>query len=821
MLDGFDEIDSRGRKSVIQLIKAITENESVRIYVATRPHTVDELQLELSQLAFFLAPFNEEDQIKCLVNFWENKIPNLQDEENKKLKDYAKTLARKVNMTEDDRDLIGIPLQCRVVAECFLQQAKREVKQSTEEEEEDQMHFDLAGLYERLMQTKRRVFLEEKLKLGRVGSETTTNPTKNADDAILQLCLAETLKNIQRHLLKLAIETIFHRREDVDIFWPCPPLLYQSDADGEDERERLDKLSISYGLTDRNGQGKMEFLHRTYAEYLVADYIYQGFLPDEKLHNKLLEEESTRDFIKKVIFKKENRHGMLDVQKECEGVVTFLNSKLRRLVESEKWRDLVNKCSNSKEFIPNRLQKIVVPTYFVSDDLCKVAESGKWNIFIFICDCLDATFHKIKVREVIIDYLNNDIYHCTNFVATKRCFQYFDDPNPNPTEIKNILSFIFGRKFYLILWQRRRWQEDKEILRLYFQFLKKYRKFMEIYLRPEDKTLDLLNLGEEFFATCSDDSETREICIDLLSIYEREEFSLARLDQETKYFWPAELINGFGMENMLTALRDVGRNETLKGMSQLVFAWRPDVYKRIYQPIRPTIDDVSTDIQSLTTRDSLGLTILHRAAFYGETQVVMRILETFRQNLDDKQVMDLNTPDDNKLTQLLIVASIGRHEETCRLLLKFLKEVHENQFARELTTDRYMFIKESLKAMRKYERVNSIKFFLKCVKEGFGQTYLIGLCEDLRQSIFPDRYEHNTYFHTFIEPLLNIIFLEDTSDLNESYNFLSKLFLSEQRAFHKNRIKQIDPEIICGMLDSLGDGLFNWIRRFVDSEARN
>ena len=153
MLDGFDEIDSRGRKSVIQLIKAITENESVRIYVATRPHTVDELQLELSQLAFFLAPFNEEDQIKCLVNFWENKIPNLQDEENKKLKDYAKTLARKVNMTEDDRDLIGIPLQCRVVAECFLQQAKREVKQSTEEEEEDQMHFDLAGLYERLMQT--------------------------------------------------------------------------------------------------------------------------------------------------------------------------------------------------------------------------------------------------------------------------------------------------------------------------------------------------------------------------------------------------------------------------------------------------------------------------------------------------------------------------------------------------------------------------------------------------------------------------------------------------------------------------------------------
>ena len=153
MLDGFDEIDSRGRKSVIQLIKAITKNESVRIYVATRPHTVDELQLELSQLAFFLAPFNEEDQIKCLVNFWKNKIPNLHNEEKKKLKDYAKTLARKVNMTEDDRDLIGIPLQCRVVAECFLQQAKREVKQSTEEEEEDQMHFDLAGLYERLMQT--------------------------------------------------------------------------------------------------------------------------------------------------------------------------------------------------------------------------------------------------------------------------------------------------------------------------------------------------------------------------------------------------------------------------------------------------------------------------------------------------------------------------------------------------------------------------------------------------------------------------------------------------------------------------------------------
>ena len=155
MLDGFDEIEGQCRQSVIELIKAVTTNKPVRVYVTTRPHTAYELQLGLSQLVFTLDKLNEEDQIECMAKFWKEKIPESLDGE--RFDAYAKTLVTKVNasLNDSDRDFIGIPLQCRIVAECFLQEAIRRATQSTDSagggkddellhQEKEEIHFDLA-----------------------------------------------------------------------------------------------------------------------------------------------------------------------------------------------------------------------------------------------------------------------------------------------------------------------------------------------------------------------------------------------------------------------------------------------------------------------------------------------------------------------------------------------------------------------------------------------------------------------------------------------------------------------------------------------------
>ena len=210
---------------------------------------------------------------------------------------------------------------------------------------------------------------------------------------------------------------------------------------------------------------------------------------------------------------------------------------------------------------------------------------------------------------------------------------------------------------------------------------------------------------------------------------------------------------------------------------------------------------------------------MHRAAFYDETQVVERILETFRRKLNEEQVNHVfKITDDNKLT-LLSVGSIRRHEKTFRLLLKFLKDFQEDQLARKLTTDSYTFIKESLiKDGMKYEIVNSLEFILKCVKKEFGQTYLVTLC----QSIFSD---YTLGLHSLIELLVDIVFQYDISV--ESYTFLSEfLLISENQSnstqtFRFNYKKQIDPEIVRGMLESLGDDLFDWIRKFLERDVKN
>jgi hypothetical protein len=209
MFDGFDEINEQCQRGAIEWMKAISKNKSIRLYVTTRTHMSGELQFQLSQLAYSLENFTQKDQIDYLTSYWEKEL-NLSGNNNESLQQFAKSLVERVSVTLKDevQSFVGIPLQCRILAECFQSDVKESITSNCAEYDEDSRQsvrdkissfsgekFDLVKLYNLLMDTKRRVFREEKAKI------PSSIKNKIVTDAIYRL-----INDVESHLTKLAIK---------------------------------------------------------------------------------------------------------------------------------------------------------------------------------------------------------------------------------------------------------------------------------------------------------------------------------------------------------------------------------------------------------------------------------------------------------------------------------------------------------------------------------------------------------------------------------------------------------------------------------------
>ncbi|EFX78234.1 hypothetical protein DAPPUDRAFT_246627 [Daphnia pulex] len=347
MFDGFDEINELCQKGAIEWMKAISKNKSIRLYVTTRTHMSGDLQFQLSQLAYSLENFTEKDQIDYLTSYWIKEL-NLSGDNDESLQHFAKSLVERVSETlkDEEKSFIGIPLQCRILAECFQSNVKELITLNNEADGEESRQsvsdkisnllggekFDLVKLYNLLMETKRQVFREEKAKA------PSSIENKIVTDAINLL-----IKNVESHLTKLAIETIVEDERIVDVLWP-PPLIHQSNKGVVAEEKMIAMNSLSFGLTIESGENKTnatQFLHRTYAEFLFARYLYEGFLVDDERHNKLLENES----IQKLILNK-----ILSIE-QYDGVQVFFNCMLKELVDDDQeWRNRIIKRNLPERF---------------------------------------------------------------------------------------------------------------------------------------------------------------------------------------------------------------------------------------------------------------------------------------------------------------------------------------------------------------------------------------------------------------------------------------------------------------------------------------
>jgi hypothetical protein len=352
MLDGFDEISPSYKETVIALLQALRQTEVEQLWVTTRPHLREELEDELQQLSYTLEPFSEENQAECLTKFWSltdwfTEKDSVEKEEKKvMLQIYAKHLIKKLaqSISDKDKQFTGIPLQCRMLAEAFDEEVKT-FCQSAESVPQLPFKLNLIGLYERFMKRKYDISFEEKSKmlLTNVGAE-----------AVLKQFLTTI---IQDHQI-LALKTLFTEEQVA---------LLQINSQCTSTDDDLTRIGIVH-LSD---DGKLHFIHRTFAEYYVAKFLVNQL-------TKRFNTSQMQDLLLQKIF----------LEKDYRVIRDFIDG-------------LLSMCEPSQEVLKQYGNRISDLCGYGVKSLHQSALDGNANIIGFLLESLQAGKHTDTLNELL------------------------------------------------------------------------------------------------------------------------------------------------------------------------------------------------------------------------------------------------------------------------------------------------------------------------------------------------------------------------------------------------------------------------------------
>jgi ankyrin repeat protein len=243
MFDGFDEISPDYKNIVINLLKALMIYNTKQLWITTRPNMRIELEDNLQQFAYILEPFTEKNQIDFLTKYWMNKLDISNCES--RLEAYAKKLLINLKESINDRDFTGIPLQTRMLAEVY---------DFDELEDKLKIKPDLNDLYEKFLKKKFEINIKEKNKID------LTKP-QNKNEFKVKTKIYEDEHQI------LAVCTLFNETTYTELL-------------KEDEIKIKDTFIANFkegenniGVINKIIEDKPQFIHRTFAEYLVISFL--------------------------------------------------------------------------------------------------------------------------------------------------------------------------------------------------------------------------------------------------------------------------------------------------------------------------------------------------------------------------------------------------------------------------------------------------------------------------------------------------------------------------------------------------------------------
>jgi hypothetical protein len=222
-----------------------------------------ELEDNLQQLSYTLQPFSNVEQVEFLKKFWLQHL-DIEAKVHDRLQIYATALIKKLthSISDRDREFTGVPLQTRMLAEAFKEDF-RSFYESEKSQPELPHKLDLLGLYRRFIDSKYDIYYREKCK--------TPAGNMAADDQ-----QKSYFKCMQEQHQLLALEALFTEEHMTFLHF---------DHESTFSDEQLARIGIAL----RNSEGKPHFIHRTFAEYLVAEFLINHLTKKTKPHPQVQE----------------------------------------------------------------------------------------------------------------------------------------------------------------------------------------------------------------------------------------------------------------------------------------------------------------------------------------------------------------------------------------------------------------------------------------------------------------------------------------------------------------------------------------------------
>jgi hypothetical protein len=261
MFDGLDEINDY-KEQIIHLIDELNKNKKIKkILITTRNHLRQELEDHFKTFAFNLNNFNEEDQKNFLYKYWRSLNLKLHERATSaKLKQSAEDLITKIKsiLSKNTNDLIGIPLQTKMLADIYFVQIRNKQVSTA-----NIKISNLAELYNEFIETKIRIQYEEKLNF-----QIESDRDRFEDDK----------EKFYENHIKLSASILFEKNKKEAII-------------ALEFKEKDEKRIIKYGVVVAFSMNKIPtFLHQSFAEFFVAKSSFQKLIEQNKeIDNELLE----------------------------------------------------------------------------------------------------------------------------------------------------------------------------------------------------------------------------------------------------------------------------------------------------------------------------------------------------------------------------------------------------------------------------------------------------------------------------------------------------------------------------------------------------
>lgn len=261
-LDGLDEIDPENSEKITTLIHILHQETDAQITISSRLNLRQQLEDKFSLFSYNLKPFSHSDRKNYLAKFW-SRVLNI-DKDDLRLNIYIDAVLKNFSAATADTQLefMGIPLQAKMLAEALIEDVHQfYFSAQTEPVLPDKL--DIICLYQKFIQNKYEIYFKDKRGL-----------TLSAD-------IKTTLEN---NITKA------HRYVAMAYLFPEHAKSLSNMLDFDLKASELSQVGII-----QYHQGTISFIHRTFSEYFVADFLLHWLSKNESdskykfAHNFLLE----------------------------------------------------------------------------------------------------------------------------------------------------------------------------------------------------------------------------------------------------------------------------------------------------------------------------------------------------------------------------------------------------------------------------------------------------------------------------------------------------------------------------------------------------